>query len=91
MLLFKERRGEKRNLISLPVTYSFSDKQKTASNDGTAFDLSDSGMSFYTNIPIYEGVNLQIHTQIWNSPKTSIVKWCNQKYLNIYRVGVSFK
>ena len=90
MLVLKERRGQERNIISLPVTYSCSDRYIITSTDGTAFDISNSGMSFYTNIPFYEGVNLQVHTRIWNFPKASIVKWCSKKYLNIYKVGISF-
>ena len=90
MLILKERRRQKRYLISLPVTYLFSDKHKVDSNDGTAFDFSDSGMSFYTDTPLFKGHNLQVHTQIWKSSQKSIVKWCSKKYLNIYKVGVSF-
>jgi c-di-GMP-binding flagellar brake protein YcgR len=93
-MLIKERRGQKRNIINLPVAYSCSNKYKTyefTSNDSTAFDLSDSGMSFYTNIPLNEGINLQVHTHIWNSPKASIVKWCSKKYINVYKVGISFR
>lgn len=87
-----ERRSQKRIQISIPINYEYSAEHKIISDHGKSFNISDSGMCFYTHTPLQEGLNLQVHSKhIWDSPRASIVRWCNKKHLNFYQVGVSFR
>ena len=52
MVMYKEKRRQKRNNVNLPVTYVCSDESNVDPRDGMAFDLCQSGMSFYTNAPL---------------------------------------
>lgn len=88
----RELRTCKRREISLPVIYAFPGGQKIITNAGTTFDLSDSGMSFYTTMPLNEGLRLQVHlSNIWDFPRTSIVKWCSRKKNDFFKIGVFFQ
>ena len=91
MIRHHEKRGHKRKIIHFPISYVYSDEPKTAPHRGTIFDLGNSGMSFYTNTPLKEGLSIQAHTHAWDAPKACIVKWRSKKSRNIYKVGVSFK
>ena len=88
----KEKRNHYRIKVKLPVIYECSGEQKIATNSGTTFDFSDSGMCFYTHTHLREGINLQVQIpHIWDVPRTSIVRWCSMKTPNLYKVGVSFQ
>ena len=88
----EEKRNQKRNSVSLPIIYAFSSENRINVNYGTTFDISDSGIGFYTDKPLNKGLNLQVHlTHVWDFPKTSIVQWCSMKNVNLYRVGLSFQ
>ena len=87
-----ERRSQYRKQISVPISYEFSYDQRTISRYGKSFNISESGMCFYTQTPLEDGLNLRIQSEhIWDSPRSGIVRWCNRKYLNFYQVGVSFQ
>ncbi|OGW54541.1 MAG: hypothetical protein A2Y81_07010 [Nitrospirae bacterium RBG_13_43_8] len=87
-----ERRSQYRKQISVPISYEFSSDQRTISRYGKSFNISESGMCFYTQTPLEDGLNLRIQSEhIWDSPRSGIVRWCNRKYLNFYQVGVSFQ
>ena len=87
-----ERRSQYRKQISVPISYEFSYDQRTISRYGKSFNISESGMCFYTQTPLEDGLNLRIQSDhIWDSTRSGIVKWCNRKYLNFYQVGVSFQ
>ena len=88
--IYQERRRHKRKNVNLPVTYTCSGESNVAPNVGETFDLCDSGMSFYTNIPLKEGLDIQVQTLIWNSPRACTIKWRSKKSRNVYKVGVSF-
>jgi hypothetical protein len=87
-----ERRSQQRKQISVPISYEYSSDRRTISNYGKSFNISETGMCFYTQAPLQEGLNLRVHSEhIWDSPRVGTVKWCNRKYLNFYQVGVSFQ
>lgn len=86
----KEKRHQKRNNINLPVSYICSGESNVVPHVGETFDLCDSGMSFYTDIPLKEGLGIQVQTPVWNCPRACIIKWRSKKSRNIYKVGVSF-
>jgi hypothetical protein len=87
-----ERRIQQRKQISVPISYEYSLDNGSISRHGKSFNISESGMSFYTQTPLQEGINLRVQSEhIWDAPRTGIVKWCNRKYLNFYQVGVSFQ
>jgi hypothetical protein len=87
-----ERRSQNRKQISVPISYEYSSDHGTISSYGKSFNMSESGMCFYTQAPLQEGLNLRVRSEhIWDSPRVGTVKWCNRKYLNFYQVGVSFQ
>ena len=90
MTLHKEKRHQKRKNINLPVTYICPGENNAAPRVGETFDMCDSGMSFYTNIPLKEGLDIQVQTLTWNCPRACTIKWRSKKSRNIYKVGVSF-
>jgi c-di-GMP-binding flagellar brake protein YcgR len=91
-ILREQKREHQRVQISLPIIFAYSERDKIITKHGTTFDLSDRGLGFYTEKPLSEGLSLQIHLpDIWNSPKSSSVRWCRMKTSSLYRVGVSFK
>lgn len=91
-VIIAERRSQKRITIDLPVIYTYSGKHKIAGKDGTTFDLSDSGMCFYTDKLLRKGLNLQIQLlHIWEVPRLGIVRWYSMKKPNYYKVGVFFR
>ena len=90
MLLLKERRTEKRLNVNLPVTYSYSVDDETITGNSSTHDLSDSGISFYVDIPLKKDFTLKVDLDhIWDAPKDSSVKWCIKQH-NQYKVGISF-
>jgi hypothetical protein len=87
--LAKERRVQKRKQISLPVFYSYMSEYDHVYDNGTTFDLSDSGICFYTHTPLLKGHPIQVLiSDVWDSPKSGIVQWCSMKNLNFYKIGV---
>ncbi len=87
-----ERRTQPRKPVSVPISFEYSHDQRTISHYGKSFNISESGLCFYTQTPLRAGLNLRVHSEhIWDSPKLGIVKWCNRKYLNFYQVGVSLQ
>ena len=87
----RNTRRHRRTFLTVPIIFAYHGKDKIMVNYGTSFNLSKSGMCFYTNVPLHEGLKLQIHSaQIWDSPKSSTVKWCSKKDPQYYQVGISF-
>lgn len=90
--IIKEKRLHQRKQITVPVIYAYHGKQKIVVKNGTTFDLSESGMCFYTDRPLHEGLNVQVHSShIWDYPRASTVRWCTMKNASLYKVGVSFQ
>ena len=88
----RERRNEQRKQVSVPISYEYSLDNSTVSQSGKSFNVSQSGMCFYTQNPLKEGLNIRVRSEdIWDSFRSGIVKWCNRKYLNLYQVGISFQ
>jgi hypothetical protein len=84
-----EKRIAKRNLIAVPVVCTCPDSYKVF--NGTSFDISDTGMSFFTDTPLNEGLNVQINSpHFWDQPRDAMIRWCCAKNYNFYKVGVSF-
>jgi hypothetical protein len=89
IITVKEKRDKKRNQVNLPVIYAYFKDNKITTKHGMTFDLSETGMCFYTDMPLREGLDLQIHvSNMWDFPKSSVVRWCSMKNVHLYRVGV---
>jgi hypothetical protein len=77
-------------LVCIPVGFE-ADKPKDYLV-GTTFDISDSGLSFYTKKPLLDGDDIEILCEaLWNKPKTGTVRWCKTLNYNCYLVGVSLQ
>jgi hypothetical protein len=84
-----EKRIAKRNLIAVPVICTCADIYRVF--NGTSFDISNTGMSFFIDTPLREGLNVQINSKhFWDQPRDAMIRWCNAKSYNCYKVGVSF-
>ena len=88
----KAQRAYERKKVSLPVTYAHCGGNAMHAAKGTTRDISCSGMCFYSDKPLREGLTLNIHVpKIWNVPRPCIVKWSNKEKPLSWRVGVAFK
>ncbi|MEW6109081.1 MAG: hypothetical protein AB1632_07985 [Nitrospirota bacterium] len=87
-----ERRRLKRDLLSMPVIYAYFSERQIKTSIGTSFDLNVSGMSFYADTLLQEGLNLQVLvSKLWDYPRSSTVRWCSKTDSSHYRVGISFR
>jgi hypothetical protein len=87
----EEKRTPKRIKVHLPVTYTILGERKAIVYEGTTYDISDSGICFYTDMPLQVGVTLKIQIfQILDVPRTCIVRWNSMKSPKCWKVGVSF-
>lgn len=87
----KEHRAYKRIRVNLPVIYSYFGEYKVTTDKGTTSDISNSGMSFYTDKPLRAGLTLDVQIpNLWDVPRICTVRWNSMKSHNCFRVGVSF-
>jgi hypothetical protein len=85
----RERRSQKRKQISLPIFYTYMSDYEHVFDHGTTFDLSDSGICFYTHTPLLNGLTIQVLvTDLWDEPKSGSVQWCSMKNYNFYKIGI---
>lgn len=88
----KEKRTYIRRQINVPIIYGYLRGQTFIINSGTTFDLSNTGMSFYTDTPFCEGKNLQFQSSyLWRRPKVGTVRWCSMKTVFLYKMGILFR
>lgn len=86
-----KQRAHRRIKVNLPVTYAFSGEYKYNAQKGITRDISCSGMCFYSDKLLREGLTLNVQIpKIWNVPRICIVRWSSMKSTNCYKVGVSF-
>lgn len=82
--------------ISVHVTYTVTGRdtepdEKTI-HDGTVFDYSASGVSFYTHSPLFPDDTIELTCRdFWEDKKTGKVVWCKSVKHNLFLAGVSFK
>jgi hypothetical protein len=90
--ILSERRQNYRIRIDLPINFTFADGNEINLKEGVSLDISDTGMCFYTDAPLSEGIHLQLNMKnVWESPQKSTVVWCSMITPDLYRVGVSFQ
>lgn len=92
---FEERRHFKRELMTVPVNYTYAhvdDKQelKCIAAKGITLNVSKEGVGFYTSLPINEGGDIKVINSkaIWDTPKNGMVRWCLKISNDLYRVGI---
>jgi len=87
-----EKRTLMRKQINVPIIYGYFLGNTFIMNSGTTFDLSDAGMSFYTDKPFQKGKNLQLQSSfLWSRPRVGTVRWCRMKTVYLYKVGILFR
>ena len=87
-----EKRTHMRKQINVPIIYGYFLGSTFIMNSGTTFDMSDAGMSFYTDKPFQEGKNLQLQSSyLWSRPRVGTVRWCRMKTVYLYKVGILFR
>jgi len=70
--------------------YKITTERRAIIKESKTYDLSDSGMSFYTDMPLDKGLIFEINIpSIWDSPRKARVSFCIKRN-NFYKVGVSF-
>jgi hypothetical protein len=91
----KEKRVNTRKCLAVPLDYTFSGSEADKSKDffaGTTFDVSNSGISFYTNRSMPVGGHIEILSKcLWNEQRGGTVKWCRTLSSNHYLVGVALQ
>lgn len=91
-----ERRSQKRTQMSVPVHctsfWNEDGKPKSASENGVTFDISESGLSFFSNSRLDEGRGIAVRCRdVWHSNRIGTVKWCRSVTFNLHKVGVSLE
>jgi hypothetical protein len=88
----RAQRANERKKVCLPVTFAHCGENAMYAQKGTTRDISNSGMCFYSDKPLREGLSLNIHVpKIWNVPRPCIVKWSSMEKAHRWRVGVAFQ
>ena len=91
---FIEKRRNKRTLFAVPISCD-GDVLKASNPDsfslhGTVCDFSNEGLSFYTNMPVYEGEKITVLcSDIWDERKSCTIRWCSTLKFGLYKVGIS--
>jgi len=76
----------------LPISTACSVKTGQNGQDATTFDISEGGMCFYSNKSVEIGKSVEVScSDLWESPKRGIVRWCQKIHYRLYRVGVEFE
>ncbi len=86
-----EKRRHKRDLVTVPVSYSPAQASGAQAANGITLNISDSGICFYTQNRLEQGTILHISSRaFWEEPRTGTVMWCRKITEELYRVGVIF-
>lgn len=92
----EEKRKTRRDIITVPVNYSYSAKAEGApvkqDTSGITLNVSEKGICFYTHMCLEEGAPISLTSKaIWESPKKGAVKWCRKITEELYRVGIELE
>ncbi len=91
-----EKRRHKRDLVTVPVSYSYApeaDERALGGHaaNGITLNISDSGICFYTQTRMEQGAALYISSKaFWEGPRKGTVMWCRKITEELYRVGLTF-
>jgi hypothetical protein len=95
MATHKGKQLNVRTRLSVPITYAYCDTKDDKPDDyleGTTFDISNTGLSFYTNSPLHVGACIKIISKdIWKEQRSGTVIWCKTLSYKHYLVGVSLQ
>jgi len=94
--MFEEKRTHARSPISIPLKctcFLKGDEHRTFSIESISLNVSDSGISFYSDLNLTDCRKVEIRgTSFTEQPRTGRIMWCRLlQDIGIYRVGVSFK
>jgi hypothetical protein len=88
----------KHERVPMTVSVFYDDRQyptnenETLLSRGTVCDFSDSGICFFTNVPLRRGESITVFCKdIWTAEKCGTVLWCNTLDLRLFRVGASLQ
>jgi len=85
-----ERRGKAKK--RLPISTACLMRAEQNRHDITTFDISEGGMCFYSNKIVEIGKSVEVScSDLWESPKRGVVRWCQKIHHRLYRVGVEFE
>jgi hypothetical protein len=90
-----DNRANARTYLTVPLYYTHPGSEADKKKDylvGTIFDMSDSGVGFYTNNPLLDGINIEMFCkELWNKPRTGTVRWCKTLNYCYHLVGVALQ
>ena len=90
--MLKEKRAHYRVQLNLSVLYLVSNDQAPAIREAMTCDISDNGISFYTDTFHKKGTSLKVTLpRIFDTPRPCTVIWHSKKYHDIYKIGVYFQ
>jgi hypothetical protein len=92
----RQDRQEPRISISLPLEFVRSDEgsetEEAQHDRGTVFDLSVSGVSFYSHKHLNNGDKVEVFCKdLWQGRRIGAVRWCKEIKHNLFLVGVSLE
>jgi hypothetical protein len=91
----KEKREKPRKYYSVPLVYTYRGLEAVNSKcyfSGKTFDVSDSGICFYTKKPLQVGVSIEISCKdFWHEQESGTIRWCKTLRDDHYLVGVAFQ
>jgi hypothetical protein len=89
--MLEEKRTQNRLQIDVTIFYKASNHESVAINKATTWNLSKSGICFYTDTFHEKGTNLQVLLPyILHSPKTCTVVWNSRIHEDNYKIGAHF-
>ena len=89
--MLAEKRAHHRLEMALPLLYRDSNHQATTPMKAITFNISNSGICFYTGTLHKEGMDLQVVLpHVFDSPRTCTVIWRSKKYHDLYKIGARF-
>jgi len=82
-----DKRKERRTLLFTPIEF-FADKEDDEILNGVIVNLSDSGMTIFSYVPLSEGRKIKIISPLHIPPQNFVVQWIKKYLDDFFMVGL---
>jgi hypothetical protein len=86
-----ERRSEPRHPYFSSIEFSILPENAEGTLIGTAINISNSGLSIYSYVPLNEGQEITIRSAFPSNYRTYTVRWVNKLLDDFFMVGLKCK
>lgn len=88
-----DKRSQKREILAIEVTYSYSAEEqgmtKNFTGRGLSLDMSESGICIYSPVPLEENALLSVcGREAWDGARKGAVRWCQMIIEDLFKVGI---